>query len=746
MDMKKITLLAMALLLVTGAFGQKIDQRLTNLVEQVNSRRAQRFKPINANAVNGTMVVDFNNDGSIRAFSAIATLKEGAEWPTAQLEQMGITVRYTVGNQAALVIPADKLLQLEQVEELSYVKADLMKEPTNQAARKDTKADIVGNVTQAIVNGLPKAYTGEGVVLGIIDIGIDFNHAAFRNADGTSRVKKAFVCTKTESLEFDVNELTIDTTNGSHGTHTAGTAAGSETGNGYQGVAPEAEIILFGLCEYASTANINDGIRKIFAYANQVNKPCVVSISLGNTLGLHDGSDATSKLIAELTENGTKPGCAVIISSSNAAANWQSILKKLDDTTTELKTVLGAASYPTDKDPNEKVVYNTSYYFYADDYKDFDIQLKVVDLTTGALSSVRGQVLDEDGEECELRLAKFDNEETATGGKAVVYTLYRGYEYENVTMKNSNCRLALVVKAKTAGQTIKMICNGNDNAEPCFDAPNDKGMYDFAGNGYTKGNGDIACNVIICNDAVISTGSYITTTNWTNYKNISFSYAPSLLTEKYQVKGEISDFSSYCTDDNGKPRPTVIAPGQGLISAVSNWDKEMFKIDIKGADNQPGVPDEEDRDKEDALSNLISYVEKNGRRNWYKLEQGTSMSTPHTAGIVALWMQAKPTLTVNEIKEIMKATCVNDDFTTDVTMIPSGKTIQAGYGKINCLAGLKMITGTTGIETVEADGHREATPATMYSVDAPVYNMMGQRIDKNTRGLVIYKGRKYVNR
>ena len=48
--------------------------------------------------------------------------------------------------------------------------------------------------------------------------------------------------------------------------------------------------------------------------------------------------------------------------------------------------------------------------------------------------------------------------------------------------------------------------------------------------------------------------------------------------------------------------------------------------------------------------------------------------------------------------------------------------------------------------TVGADGHREASPATMYSVNAPVYNMMGQRVDKSHRGLVIYKGRKYMNR
>ena len=34
----------------------------------------------------------------------------------------------------------------------------------------------------------------------------------------------------------------------------------------------------------------------------------------------------------------------------------------------------------------------------------------------------------------------------------------------------------------------------------------------------------------------------------------------------------------------------------------------------------------------------------------------------------------------------------------------------------------------------------------MYTVDAPVYNMMGQRDGKSQRGLVIYKGRKYLNR
>ena len=731
--MRKILFL-LALLTVTVVQAQKIDQRLTRLVEQVAQRRAQGLKPIDAEAVNKKMAVDFNADGSIRAFSAIATLKDGAQWPLEQLEQMGITVRYTVGNQAALVIPGDKLMLLEQVEELNFVRADQMKKRMNSEARKETKADVAGNPATAAAEGLPQAYTGKGVVLGIIDTGIDFNHAAFRNADGSSRVVKAYVCDRTSSAEYEIKTLTVDTNEGSHGTHTAGIAGGSDTGNGEQGVAPEADLILFGLAEYSTSGNINDGIQKIFAYADDVRKPCVVSISLGSILGLHDGGEPSAIMVSQLTDKGNKPGRAVLISTGNSAANWQSIVKKLDNTTTELKTVLGAAAFPTVEEPNGKVFYKSNYFFYADDHKDFDLQLKVVNLLTGTVSDLDGEVLSPFGDKVDINLNKYEAE-TRQGDKAVVYDLL--LENLPVAMKNSECRLILVAKAKTAGQTIKMLCEADNNAEPCFDAPNNPHEYNFAANGYTKGNGDIAANTMICDDAVISVGSYITRTKWKDYRGKDQKYNKSKLTEKEQVIGEISDFSSYGVDDNGKPRPTAIAPGQGIISAGSNWDSELFYT------NQPGVPNP--ANKYDVM-NLCSYVDMHDRRNWYLLSQGTSMACPAAAGIVALWMQAKPTLTVNEINTILKETCVNDEWTTNAANIPSGNKVQAGYGKIDALAGLKKILGTDGIETISADGHREATPATMYSTDAPVYNMMGQRVSKSQKGLVIYKGRKYLNK
>lgn len=239
--MKNGILLMMALLLmVAGVSAQKIDQRLTGLVEKVAQRRAQGQRPIDAQAVNKSIAVMFNADGSIRSLSAFGLLKEGAECPTAQLEQQGIEIRYQLGDMVVMNIPPDKLQLLDDMEAFYSVRADEIKQVMNDVARKATRADIAGNVVQAVAEQLPQAYTGKDVVLGIIDRGIDFNHAAFRNADGSTRVKRAVVYMKDGDkivgriykTEDEIKGLTADDTSTSHGTHTAATAGGSEVGNG----------------------------------------------------------------------------------------------------------------------------------------------------------------------------------------------------------------------------------------------------------------------------------------------------------------------------------------------------------------------------------------------------------------------------------------------------------------------------------------------------------------------------------
>lgn len=719
----RIWMIMTLLLVVAGVKAQKIDQRLTRLAEKVNTCRAQGQRPIDAKAVDKSIAVNFNADGTIRSLSVIGMLKEGAECPTAQLEQQGIEIRYQLGDMVVMNIPPGKLQLLDGMDEFYSVRADEILKVTNDLSRKDTQADVAGNQAQAAAAGLPKAYTGNGVVLGIIDRGIDYNHAAFCNADGSTRIKKAVVYEENVGriyeTEAEIKKLTTDDTTMSHGTHTSAIAGGSEVGNGMQGVAPEADLILCGLDNSASAANIVNCINFIFNYAASVNKPAVVSISMGSIIGLHDGSDTVAQGISYLTNNGTKPGRAVVVSTANSAANSQSIITYPGTT---CKTVLGAAKVP--QTAAEAVTYTGRYFCYASDYKDFTLELKLVNVMTGEVMALGDHVKNlSDGTTCNLKI-ETGSIPTPTGGNVFYGYLNVSGDY-SVTLDNKEYRLAIFATPSNDSQMIKMACDGDDYTEPCFDAP-------ASLTGFTKGNGDFAFSASTCTDAAISVGAYITRTSWTNYKDAIYSYLPSKVTNEKQVLGEIADFSSYGVDDNGIAHPTVVAPGMGLISAANNWDQEHFDS------TQPGQPKQDD-------VMLISNKELHGRNNWYYLSQGTSMSCPHAAGIVTLWMQAKPTLTVNEIKEIMKATCVNDDFTTNEAKIPSGNMVQAGWGKIDCLAGLKAILGTTDIETISMDGHREATPATMYGVDAPVYNMMGQRVDKSQKGLVIYKGHKYVN-
>lgn len=733
--MKSRVFITLALsLLMTAAYAQKIDQRLTSLVEQASARRAQGKSPIDMEAVSRQISVKFNADGTVKSMSAIATLNEGAACPTARLEQMGIKVRFVLGDMVALTIPAERLQSLEQIEEFSYVEADEMTRGMNQEARKATNVEKVNSQAVAIAQGLPQAYTGKGVVLGIIDYGIDYNHAAFRDADGKTRIVKLIDYSMSDvAMEYsgddEISSLTTDIQENTHGTHTSAIAGGSDTGNGLQGMAPETDIVICSLGKYKSKGNIVESISKIFSYATSVGKPAVVSISLGNIIGLHDGSDVMAKGIKELTANGTKPGRAVVSSSANSAARNQSIIKTFASEDEELKTVLGAFTYPTNESPSEAVSYNFEWYMYADDYQDFYPTLKLVNIYTGELIDLGNHVTDSHGDIIDFKLNKL-NVKRVNGENAVAYN----FIFNSTRIDNAAYRFALIVKPGHAGQTVKMMCDGDTNSEPCFSAPATD-SYNFFDHGYTPGWGDFAFNTNICDESVISVGSYMSRNIWTNYQGKGYYYLESTLTGKKQEIGEISDFSSYGVADNGVKCPTVIAPGHGLISAANSYSTEFFKA------KQPGVPN----DAKD-LNRLCASVNKNERDNWYCMLDGTSMACPVVSGIVALWMQAKPTLTVSEIKEIFKSTCTNDEFTTNVLKIPSMNTLQAGMGKVDCLAGLKQILGATGIETVSAGGSREATPATMYSVNAPVYNMMGQQVDKSHKGLVIYKGRKYYNK
>ena len=122
--------------------------------------------------------------------------------------------------------------------------------------------------------------------------------------------------------------------------------------------------------------------------------------------------------------------------------------------------------------------------------------------------------------------------------------------------------------------------------------------------------------------------------------------------------------------------------------------------------------------------------------------KGTSMSAPYMAGVAALWLEANPLLTHQEIKEIAMKTAINDKACNeDNHFIDEGR--QAGAGKIDAYAGLMYILNeneTTLIKTPEeksflirqiANGTYEAYQAGATTMSAILYNMDGKEITSN---------------
>ena len=150
---------------------------------------------------------------------------------------------------------------------------------------------------------------GNGVIIGIVDSGIDPNHASF---DG--RILKIWdqglsgpgVDEGHYGLELSGNMLTASRDVHGHGTHVAGMAGGMQPK--FAGVAPKSKFLI--VKTDFQNAHIADGIRYIFRVASDLGKPAVVNLSLGGHFDAHDGTDPLSQIISSEVGPGKIVCCA----------------------------------------------------------------------------------------------------------------------------------------------------------------------------------------------------------------------------------------------------------------------------------------------------------------------------------------------------------------------------------------------------------------------------------------------------
>ena len=725
--MRRLLYLVVALVFATGIQAQKIDARLTNLLPDANgvskTKSAMRGQQqvIDTAAVKQRINVSFNSDSTIKSFSVIAMLKEGAECPMALLQKLGVEIRDAIGRMLILTVPAESLMALDDIDEIESVSADQMNQLMNNIAREKSRVDEVATPEKAQQNNLPQAYTGKGVLVGLVDTGIDFNHAAFRNPDGSTRVRLAMAIKSGELVEYTTPEaianLTADRTNESHGTHVAGIAAGSLIeGLNRQGVAPEADLMLCGLGTYLYESELLTAITRMFDYAKEQGMPCVVNASMGEVSNFHDGtSTAVVRGLQEYyqTEDDRKGRICVFSAgnSGDAHAAIYTVLPEADSDGYNLRTVLGE-SKKRSWDGKQCNSYTNLYnFFYNLDGSEFDVDVKVVDVNTGQIYTLEEKpVYTTSGYKSEV----FKNNRVSTYNNKHYVEFFKS---GTILFHEPNLKLAYFVKSEK-GKTFRAMDERTTMTS---------GFYSDYLEGYTDGEDNGAFNAHTCCDEVIGVGFYHSATSYTDINGDTQSPWGNTYLDR------IHDYSSWGIDDNGVNRPDVIAPGSMLCSAYNIYDTTYF--------------DEEGKHKfGSTTAELTDCVTLYGRNNYYGAMEGTSMAAPHTAGVIALWLQAKPDMTSDDVRALIKETSYNDEYTTNPELIPSHDVRQAGAGKIDALAGLQKLVGTTAINTVGADGPRHATPATMYEVDDNCYNTLGQRVSKNAKGLIIYKGKAYLNR
>ncbi len=220
------------------------------------------------------------------------------------LTQYGIKINQNRGRVRTAFVPIESLDRLSEEPAIERIK------PSRKLHwRMDIAPEKVALPKFQERNSQLK---GKGVVIGIIDSGIDSEHPAFEGRilriwDQTLSGKGVTEGGYGAELTEKFLAMSLDTDG--HGTHVAGIAGGSDTK--FCGVAPEAELII--VKTDLQDAHIADGVRYIFRVAGEMGLPSVVNLSLGGHADGHDGSDSLSKIInAE-----TGPGRIVCAAAGN---------------------------------------------------------------------------------------------------------------------------------------------------------------------------------------------------------------------------------------------------------------------------------------------------------------------------------------------------------------------------------------------------------------------------------------------
>ena len=607
-------------------------------------------------------------------------------------------------NISTAFIKIQDLPLLENIQCLKYADVGEKLDFEVSNARNTTFTNSVHSGT-----GINQSYTGTGVVVGIIDNGLDYTHPNFKDSNGNLRIKKVWEQLNTTGnsptpfnygSQFTSSSTILnkmrDMIGESHGTHVTGIASGSGIGNPnlLKGMAPDTDIILVSngsdlVSEIAGISNgtkLVDAINYIKNYANSVGKPSVINMSFGTNLGPHDGTDLLS---ASLNALSTNQGLIMVKSAGNDGGSRKHAINIFNGNQTKFilnNKNIGSSNidiWGNNQGVNSAFgvtigVYNISTQTYDSSIIQFIVNGNLNFQNPYTLVDVDFGLLNDDNWTISLtsEINPLNN---------------RPHLRISCNTLNDTVTDYLVVSIQSINDNVHSWCNQCEFINP---------------SGFSFTDGDDYFSITEPGNAtgVITVGSY----NVTDENPFP------------GTNGTLSTFSSKGPRTDLIIKPDVTAPGNRIVSSLSSFDSTYQSGGLSFID----------------VTNIF------GTHSYGKM-QGTSMAAPVVTGIVALWLQAYPQLTTNNVRTIIANTAitqspVSDSFLFYGTTYSTPPNVKWGYGKINALAGMQLIEQTLNVDNFDTTNNFIVYPNPTSSKifitskehvsSYEIYNTLGQKV------------------
>jgi subtilisin family serine protease len=598
----------------------------------------------------GELPADSIGDGS-RDGRALVTVRVrgGAD----SLRRGGFEAQPLTRDIAKLQVTADELRRLAQHPDVLVIEERRLLHPT-----LDRSAMAVGAPLARVTTGRD----GTGVLIGVVDTGVDFRHADLRHADGTTRIAGLLDLANARTLhpelpDYDGAALWLredidavlnaeasgqtppspiaEMDSNGHGTHVSGIAASNGLATGgslpagrYVGIAPGADLVVAQATHGGNTFTDTDvitGCQFAIDEAVREGKPIAVNLSLGGSGGPHDGSSDLEVALDELFP-ADQPGRALVIAGGNQgdldrhAGGWildgeltLPLFVPLSSDQGQLSLELwyvGALSIEVDSpsgQPYGPVKPGTSF------------------------TSSNGQV-------------GIDNGAAAGVGAS-------GRQGATISISGPTGAGVAI-----GTWTIRLSGSSHRWDSWVVDEPGPTGLVRFLSN---IAEDDLLSLPATAMNA-ITVGSFITRNGW-------ITSAQEQIT-RTEIVGAVSTFTPSGPTADGRFAPDLLAPGEYIISALSS----DAPATSSGSAFYVGPIDPLFAVADDGVHGVL---------------RGTSQAAPHVTGAIALMLQANPQLTESQLREILRVSARD---------MAHGYTPRVGFGTLNVLGAMQYVEGKRG--------------------------------------------------